>query len=406
MKFVSCEAPSAYPFPFRSLLARFPFNFYCFYVLNPVPLVRHLVSLLSYSLRVSGMMFTSTGSRGLYKAPLSKSLLLLPTVLTVLLTVLLPQYQDLFIYNLQAVRQGKQFWRLVSGRLICLDLKDTFCSSLLIYNFRIFERRFGSHKFASFLFGAWILSAFVDLLLIEALRFMFELKVDVLPAGLLGPVFALFVPFYSSIPRVQVTQLLGHISITNKSLTYIVGAQLLTSSAYMWVVACSGLIAGMLYYSNKLAVQRFIRVPGWAARFSSVLLEPVFSDSEPTAEAPLGMGATLDIQRQQRMDMLDQQLLLSQLAHLRRNAQQQQAQTGLLNWNRFFPTLRHRGQNRHHEGPQPQQPPYIPPPDNTAVAEEQVARLMEMGFSRMDAQEALRASNNDINIATNFLLQH
>ncbi|RXN02833.1 ubiquitin-associated domain-containing 2 [Labeo rohita] len=126
----------------------------------------------------------------------------------------------------------------------------------------------------------------------------------------LGPVFALFVPFYSSIPRVQVTQLLGHISVTNKSLTYIVGAQ----------------IAGMLYYSNKLAVQKFLRVPGWAARCGSTLLEPVFSDSEPTAEAPLGMGATLDIQRQQRMDMLDQQLLLSQLAHLRRNAQQQQAQ--------------------------------------------------------------------------------
>lgn len=85
-------------------------------------------------------------------------------------------------------------------------------------------------------------------------------------------------------------------------------------------------IAGMLYYSNKLAVQKFLRVPGWAARCGSTLLEPVFSDSEPTAEAPLGMGATLDIQRQQRMDMLDQQLLLSQLAHLRRNAQQQQAQ--------------------------------------------------------------------------------
>lgn len=85
-------------------------------------------------------------------------------------------------------------------------------------------------------------------------------------------------------------------------------------------------IAGMLYYSNKLAVQKFLRVPGWAARCGSVLLEPVFSDSEPTAEAPLGMGATLDIQRQQRMDMLDQQLLLSQLAHLRRNTQQQQAQ--------------------------------------------------------------------------------
>lgn len=36
----------------------------------------------------------------------------------------------------------------------------------------------------------------------------------------------------------------------------------------------------------------------------------------------------------------------------------------------------------------------------------QVARLVEMGFSRIDALEALRASNNDINMATNFLLQH
>ncbi|XP_051558518.1 ubiquitin-associated domain-containing protein 2 isoform X2 [Myxocyprinus asiaticus] len=349
-------------------------------------------------------MFTSTGSWGLYKAPLSKSLLLVPTALTVLLTVVLHQYQDMFIYNLQAVKQGKQLWRLVSGRLICLDLKDAFCSSLLIYNFRVFERRFGSQKFSSFLFGTWILSAFVDFLLTEALRFLFELQVDVLPAGLLGPVFAFFVPFYSSIPRVEVTQLLGHITITNKSLTYIVGAQLLTSGAYMWVVACSGLIAGLLYYNNKLA-QRFLRVPGWLAKCGTVLLEPVFSESEPTTEAPVGMGATLDIQRQQRMDLLDQQLLLSQFSHLRRNAQQhQQPQTGLLNWNRFFPSLRHRGQNRHHGGPQ--QPPYTHPLDNTPAAEEQVARLMEMGFSRMDAQEALRASNNDINMATNVLLQH
>lgn len=41
-----------------------------------------------------------------------------------------------------------QIWRLVCGRAICLDLKDTFCSSLLIYNFRIFERRYGSRKFS------------------------------------------------------------------------------------------------------------------------------------------------------------------------------------------------------------------------------------------------------------------
>lgn len=42
------------------------------------------------------------------KAPMSKSLLLVPTALTVLLTLFLPQYQSLFEYNLQALREEHQ----------------------------------------------------------------------------------------------------------------------------------------------------------------------------------------------------------------------------------------------------------------------------------------------------------
>ncbi|XP_076838739.1 ubiquitin-associated domain-containing protein 2 [Brachyhypopomus gauderio] len=352
-------------------------------------------------------MFTTTGSRGLYKAPLSKCLLLVTTALPVLLVLGLPQYQKLFVYSLQAVRQHKQVWRLICGRLICLDVKDAFCSALLVYNFRVFERRFGSRKFASFLFGVWVLSGLLDFLLAEVLHFLFELRVDVLPAGLLGPVFALFVPFFCSVPGVQVTQLLGCISITNKSLVYLVGLQLLTSSTYMWVVALSGLASGVVYYGEALGVQRLLRVPGWAARGGALLLEPVLEGAEPRAEAPLGMGATLDIQRQQRMDMLDQQLLLSQLAQFRRNAAPPEPPQagGLLGWNRIFPGLRPRTPNPPHMQVPPQQP-HQPRPADTPVVEEQVARLMEMGFSRIDAQEALRASNNDINMATNFLLQH
>ncbi|MGH0153288.1 UNVERIFIED_CONTAM: hypothetical protein FKN15_024444 [Acipenser sinensis] len=193
----------------------------------------------------------------------------------------------------------------------------------------------------------------------------------------LAPVFALFVPFYCSIPRVQVTQVLGQFAITNKSLVYLVGLQLLniidilnrflinivfvfskllTSSSFMWIIALSGLTSGMLYHKNILKTQHVIFIPNWVAHCGSYTLEPLFSTAEPTLESAVGMGATLDIQRQQRMDRLDQQVLLSQLPQMRRNTQQQ------------------------------------------------VARLMEMGFSRVDALEALRASNNDINIATNFLL--
>ncbi|XP_028837371.1 ubiquitin-associated domain-containing protein 2 isoform X1 [Denticeps clupeoides] len=348
-------------------------------------------------------MFTSTGSKGLYKAPLSKSLLLVPNALAVLLMLVLPQYQNLFAYNLQAARQERQVWRLICGRLICLDLKDIFCSSLLIYNFRIFERRFGSRKFASFLFGTWILTALVDFLLVEILHTLFELQVDVLPSGLLGTIFALFVPFYCTVPRVQVTPLLGQMSVTNKTLVYVVGFQLLTSNAFMWLIALSGLLSGLLYHCNVLRVQQVLFVPGWMAHSGSLLLEPLFTSSEPTVEAAVGMGATLDIQRQQQMDMLDQQLMMSQLAQFRRNLQPPQA--GLLNWSQFFPSLRQRVQNHPAVFPQPQQPGQSQPSDNTPIAEEQVARLMEMGFSRVDAQEALRASNNDINMATNVLLQ-
>uniref|UniRef100_A0A8D3B480 UBA domain containing 2 n=1 Tax=Scophthalmus maximus TaxID=52904 RepID=A0A8D3B480_SCOMX len=341
-------------------------------------------------------MLTSTGSRGLYKAPVCKGLLLVLGGMTVMLT-LLPQYQHLFVYNLQ-----HQVWRLLCGRVVCLDLKDSFCSSLLIYNFRIFERRFGTRKFASFLLGTWCLSVLMDFLLAQAFQFLFDYEVEELPAGLLAPVFSLFVPFYLSIPRMPVTQVLGHVHITNKSLVYVVGLQVSPCSAA--VSECAS-ISGGLYYSDVLLLHRFLFVPAWLSRVGRVLVEPLFSSSQPSSETPLGMGATLDIQRQQRMDLLDQQLLLAQY-HEARSSTRQQPQAGLLQWTRLFPSLRLRGQNRPPVQPRPQahtQPPQLEP---SPVAEEQVALLVEMGFSRIDALEALRASNNDINMATNSLLQH
>ncbi|XP_030712714.1 ubiquitin-associated domain-containing protein 2 isoform X2 [Globicephala melas] len=329
-------------------------------------------------------MFTSTGSSGLYKAPVSKGLLLVPSALSLLLALLLPHCQRFFVYDLQAVKDDFQIWRLICGRIICLDLKDTFCSSLLIYNFRIFERRYGSRKFASFLLGSWVLSAVGDFILVEAVRYSFGITAARnLPSGFLAPVFALFVPFYCSIPRVQVAHILGPLSITNKTLIYILGLQ----------------ISGLCYNSKMLQVHEVLCVPSWMAKFCSWTLEPIFSSSEPTSEARIGMGATVDIQRQQRMELLDRQLMLSQFAQVRRQRQQQ---GGMINWNRLFPPLRQRRNVNYQDGRQSEQ--QASPP--LEVSEEQVARLMEMGFSRGDALEALRASNNDLNVATNFLLQH
>ncbi|KAK7901910.1 hypothetical protein WMY93_018679 [Mugilogobius chulae] len=262
-------------------------------------------------------------------------------------------------------------------RIVCLDIKDSFCSSLLLYNFRIFERRFGSRKFASFLLGTWFLSALTDVLLTQAFHFLFDYEVEELPAGMLAPVFSLFVPFYNSVPRMPVTQILGQIHITNKSLVYIVGLQLLTSSPFMWLLAVSGLISGALYHFNFLKMQKLVFVPVWVSRLGRCTLEPIFSSAQPVNETPIGMGATLDIQRQQRMDMPRPTDAFSS--------------GGLLQWTRLFPSLRHRGQNHPTAQPRPQgqaqastQQPLV---DNSPASEEQVARLVEMGFSRIDALE-------------------
>lgn len=79
----------------------------------------------------------------------------------------------------------------------------------------------------------------------------------------------------------------------------------------------------MCYDRKVFQVHQLLRIPGRMARFSSWALEPIFSSSEPTSEARVGMGATVDIQRQQRMEQLDRQLVLSQFAQVRRQRQQQ-----------------------------------------------------------------------------------
>ncbi|XP_044284505.1 ubiquitin-associated domain-containing protein 2 isoform X2 [Varanus komodoensis] len=270
-------------------------------------------------------MFTSTGSSGLYKAPLSKGLLIIPSTLSLLLTLLFQHHQKFFAYNLQAVKEEFQIWRLVCGRTVCLDLKDTFCSCLLIYNFRIFERRYGSRKFS------------------------------------LGPCVCAFC-----------TILLLHSKSASDT----------NSRTVFHHKQDTGLYTGFAAFN-----------------FWILHLDCSFKWPEPSSEIRVGMGATVDIQREQRMELLDRQILMSQFAQIRRQRQQQ---GGMINWNRLFPPLRHRGNANYQDNHQAEHE-VLPPVE---VSEEQVARLMEMGFSRLDALEALRASNNDLNIATNFLLQH
>lgn len=76
---------------------------------------------------------------------------------------------------------------------------------------------------------------------------------------------------------------------------------------------------------------RVLCVPSGMARIFAWTLEPIFSSAEPSSEIRVGMGATVDIQRQQRMELLDRQILMSQFAQIRRQ-RQQQVKTKLFWW--------------------------------------------------------------------------
>ena len=80
------------------------------------------------------------------KAPVCKCILGASFISSVLINFQ-HQYRDLFVYNHSLIVGKHQLWRLVTARVVFLDVKDLLIGSILFYNFRTFERRYGSRKF-------------------------------------------------------------------------------------------------------------------------------------------------------------------------------------------------------------------------------------------------------------------
>lgn len=68
------------------------------------------------------------------------------------------------------VLQSGQIWRLLTSRLAFYETKDFVFGGLLIYYFRIFERRLGSHRFASSLLATTIISLILETTAISLLQ--------------------------------------------------------------------------------------------------------------------------------------------------------------------------------------------------------------------------------------------
>ncbi|XP_054720865.1 ubiquitin-associated domain-containing protein 2-like [Uloborus diversus] len=199
-------------------------------------------------------------------------------------------------------------WRVLTSKLTFLETKDLVCGCLLIYYFRVFERRYGSHKFSSYLLAACTVATVLELITVFFLRRL-EIQITFLPTGPYGLIFPLFVNYFMDIPRVAQTYILG-VPVTGKTLTYLLGLQVMSTNKASMVSGICSLTAGIICRWNIFHVLDIIKVPKVLARVASMCFGWIL-DSSPPSEGSVPIGATIEIQRQQQIEIMEQQLLLS-----------------------------------------------------------------------------------------------
>jgi membrane associated rhomboid family serine protease len=340
---------------------------------------------------------------GFYCAPITKSLLGSLVLTSVAFNVPLQSYRNWFAYDYNTVFEDFDILNFLTCRLVFLDPKDIVCAGILLYHFRIFERRYGSRKFASHLLGSFLLSSLLELAAVYVCYHL-DLTLDPMPSGPYGAIFPLFVPYFCDVPRVAVTHVL-HIPVTGKSLNYVIGLQMASGSPESLLLALCGIISGVLYRKNFLLIQWVMTVPAFLGRLCDTTLARLVETAAPT-DVDLPMGATLEIQRQQQIERLEQQMAWAQFQPAQQHNFGGFGLFGNRNMNAINGNIQLNnilnGNIPAQAAPNANIPPVAPV---VTPAEDQVQRLVEMGFTRESVLQALRVTNNDSNLATNILLQ-
>lgn len=357
-------------------------------------------------------MFPGASSTGFYHAPLSKGLLVL-TGTASLFNILFTSSTRNLLPNtpwIQIVRSSK-LWQILSSSFYYSSTRNLLCGSFLLYSFRVFERRFGSKKYASYIFGTTVITIGLQLTTISALKYLGH-EVGLPPPGLFGMVFATLVQYFCDVPAADAVMFLG-VPISGKIFTYSIALQMLLSSKESLLAGVCGMVAGIIYRFNLFRVQRWLKLPDSLSSVVARMFGNTFTSQAPPLQ-PYAMGATLEIQRQQQIEHYEQQAMRARMGNLRNRGPPRVGQgyadvlvppaAGEWLWGRGVPN--HPAMPRYDW--QDRQPDEVnanvPQQPAVEVSEEQVQTLVEMGFSRLAVLHALATSNNDITMATNILL--
>ncbi|KAJ8534141.1 hypothetical protein K7X08_007465 [Anisodus acutangulus] len=286
------------------------------------------------------------GPSGFNNAPVTRVLVIACTLFTIIFGVRGRANQLGWSY--QDIFQKLQIWKLIISAFTFSSTPELVFGLYLLYYFRVFERQIGSNKYSVFLLFSFVVSLLLEALALQLIK---DPSLSIL-SGPYGLIFSSFVPFYLDIPISTRFRVLS-LHFSDKTFIYLAGLQLLFSSWKRSIIpGLCGIIAGCLYRLNIFRIRR-VKFPEFITSFFARLSLPSIGNTPPPAAPARNAPGNVPIFAGRQM-----------------------------------------------EGNYPAPVSSTPEPPEDAIA-----MLVSMGFDRNSARQALIHSRNDINIATNVLLE-
>ncbi|XP_010525469.1 PREDICTED: rhomboid-like protein 20 isoform X2 [Tarenaya hassleriana] len=285
------------------------------------------------------------GPSGFSNAPVAKAFVIASAIFTVFFGI--RGRSSKLGLSYQDIFEKFRIWKLILSIFAFSSTPELMFGLYLLYYFRVFERQIGSNKYSVFILFSTTVSLLLETVLLSLLK---DPTANLLTSGPYGLIFASFVPFYFDIPVSTRFHVFG-VHFSDKSFIYLAGLQLLLSSWKRSIFpGVCGILAGSLYRLNFLGIRK-AKFPEFVSSFFSRLSFPSSIGSSPRTPSRNVLGSVS--------------------THPGRQTE------------RSFPASI---------------PPLEPP-------EEAIATLVSMGFDRNAARQALVQTRNDVNAATNALLE-
>ncbi|KAL6134044.1 hypothetical protein ACLB2K_066277 [Fragaria x ananassa] len=285
------------------------------------------------------------GPSGFHNAPVTRALVISSALFTVFFGIQ-SRSSKLGLSYLDIF--GKfRLWKLIVSVFAFSSTPELMFGLYLLYYFRVFERQIGPNKYSVFILYSVTASLLLEIL---AIAFFKDPAVNLVTSGPYSLIFASFVPFFFDIPVSTRFRVFG-VHFSDKSFIYLAGLQLLLSSWKRSVLpGICGILCGSLYHLNVFCIRK-AKFPELIASFFSRLNLPTMG-SLPAAPTRIVAGSV--------------------------------------------PSFTARQVERNYPSPML---------STTEPTEDSIATLVSMGFDRNSARQALVQARNDINAATDILLE-